>query len=155
MVGSLRRHGRLLLKAAKSWAADDAFQHSAALAFYMLFSFAPLLIIAITVTGLFFGEEAAQGQLVGTLEEWMGPEGAAEVIWAKEIKNAPEPEKARRKFIEEYERNFATPYLAASLRLIDDVIFPSETRIKIIQALRMLRKKKKAPPERRHGIMPV
>ena len=77
MVGSLRRHGRLLLKAAKSWAADNAFQHSAALAFYMLFSFAPLLIIAITVTGLFFGEEAAQGQLVGTLEEWMGPEGAA------------------------------------------------------------------------------
>ncbi len=85
----------------------------------------------------------------------MGPEGAAEVIWAKEIRSAPDPEKARQKFIEEYDRNFATPYLAASLRLIDDVIVPAETRIRIIQALRMLQKKRKSPPERRHGVMPV
>ncbi|MCC5840030.1 MAG: YihY/virulence factor BrkB family protein [Opitutales bacterium] len=72
-----KRHARLILEAGKNWAGDRAFQHSAALAFYMLFSMAPLLIIAITVTGLFLGEEAAQGQLVGTLEQWMGPEGAA------------------------------------------------------------------------------
>ncbi|MCC5807769.1 MAG: YihY/virulence factor BrkB family protein [Opitutales bacterium] len=77
MQSKLRRHARLLITAAKNWSADKAFQHAAALAFYTLFSMAPLLIIAITVTGLVFGEEAAEGQLLGTLEEWMGPEGAA------------------------------------------------------------------------------
>lgn len=76
MRSETRRHGRLLLMAAKNWSADKAFQHAAALAFYTLFSMAPLLIIAIAVTGLVFGEEAAEGQLLGTLEEWMGPEGA-------------------------------------------------------------------------------
>jgi membrane protein len=77
MQSVAKRHFWLIVEAGKNWAADKAFQHSAALAFYMLFSIAPLLIIAITVTGLVFGEDAAQGQLVGTLEEWMGPEGAA------------------------------------------------------------------------------
>lgn len=77
MYSTFKRHALLIMQAGKNWAADSAFQHSAALAFYMLFSMAPLLIIAITVTGLFLGEEAAQGQLVGTLEEWMGSEGAA------------------------------------------------------------------------------
>jgi membrane protein len=77
MYTALRRHVLLIIQAGKNWVADRPFQNSAALAFYMLFSMAPLLIIAITMTGLFFGKEAAQGQMVGTLEEWMGPEGAA------------------------------------------------------------------------------
>ncbi len=85
----------------------------------------------------------------------MGPEGAAEVIWAKEIRSAPDPEAARRMFIDEYDRNFAHPYLAASLRLIDDVILPSETRVRLIQALEMLEKKSKQRSLRKHGIMPV
>lgn len=85
----------------------------------------------------------------------MGPEGAAEVIWAKEIRNASDPGAARKKFIEEYDKHFANPYLAAALRLIDDVIYPAETRLKIIQALRMLEKKSKPPSFRKHGIMPV
>ena len=85
----------------------------------------------------------------------MGPEGAAEVIWAKEIRGAPDPEAARRMFIDEYDRNFAHPYLAASLRLIDDVILPSETRVRLIQALEMLEKKSKPRSPRKHGIMPV
>jgi propionyl-CoA carboxylase beta chain len=85
----------------------------------------------------------------------MGPEGAAEVIWAKEIATAPDPEEARRRFIEEYDRNFANPYLAAALRVIDDIIHPAETRLKIIQALRMLDNKERPRLTRRHGIVPV
>jgi acetyl-CoA carboxylase carboxyltransferase component len=85
----------------------------------------------------------------------MGPEGAAEVIWAKEIASASDPEAARRKFIAEYEKNYATPYLAAGLRVIDDVIDPAETRIIINQALKMLAKKDLPRPPRKHGIMPV
>ena len=85
----------------------------------------------------------------------MGPEGAAEVIWAKELNSAPDPEVARKKFVEEYDKHFANPYLAAALRVIDDVIDPAETRQKIIQALRMLEKKDKPRSPRKHGIMPV
>jgi len=85
----------------------------------------------------------------------MGPEGAAEVIWAKEIANATDPAAARQKFIAEYEKNYATPYLAAGLRVIDDIIDPAETRIKTIQALKMLDKKHVPRSPRKHGIMPV
>ncbi len=85
----------------------------------------------------------------------MGPEGAADVIWAKEIQSAADPDAARKNFVEEYDRNFANPYLAGALRVIDDVIHPAETRRKIIQALRMLAKKEKPRSPRKHGIMPV
>lgn len=85
----------------------------------------------------------------------MGPEGAAEVIWAKEIAAALDPDVARKKFIEEYDRNFAHPYLAAALRLIDEVIHPAETRIRIIQALDVLENKHMDGPPKKHGIMPV
>lgn len=59
--------------------ADKAFQHAAALAFYTLFSMAPLLILVITITGLLFGQDAAEGQLFETLEAWLGAEGAVTV----------------------------------------------------------------------------
>ena len=85
----------------------------------------------------------------------MGPEGAADVIWAKEIRNAPDPEAARKKFVKEYDRDFSTPYLAAALRVIDDIIYPEETRQKIIQALGMLEKKERPRSPGKHGIMPV
>ena len=85
----------------------------------------------------------------------MGPEGAAEVIWAKEIASASDPQEARRKFVEEYDRNFANPYLAAALRVVDDVIHPAETRRRIVQALHMLENKDRPRSTRRHGIMPV
>ncbi len=79
MALSLQRHLRILFRAAKGWMADKAFQHAAALAFYTLFSMAPLLILVITVTGLLFGQDAAEGQLVETLEAWIGAEGAVTV----------------------------------------------------------------------------
>jgi len=85
----------------------------------------------------------------------MPPEAAVEVIWGKEIQNSPDPEAARRKYFEEYDKNFANPYLAAALRVIDDVISPAETRRKIIRGLQMLEKKEKISSPRKHGIMPV
>ena len=85
----------------------------------------------------------------------MGPEGAAEIIWAKEIASSPDPDEARKKFIEEYERDFANPYLAAALRVVDDIIEPADTRIRIIQSLKLLQDKKPRPTRRKHGIMPV
>ncbi len=85
----------------------------------------------------------------------MGPDGAAQVIWAKEIASAPDPDAARKKFVEEYDKNFANPYLAGALRVIDDIIFPEETRVKIIQALKMLEKKERPRSPRKHGIAPV
>lgn len=85
----------------------------------------------------------------------MPPEAAVEVIWGKEIQNSPDPEAARRKYFEEYDKNFANPYLAAALRVIDDVISPAETRRKIIRGLKMLEKKERISSPRKHGIMPV
>lgn len=73
------KHLKLLFKAFRNWSADNAFQHSAALAFYTIFSMAPLLILAVTFTGIFFGEDAAQGELVDTLTQWIGAEAAAEL----------------------------------------------------------------------------
>jgi len=85
----------------------------------------------------------------------MGPEGAVEVIWAKEIRSAPDPESARKKFIEEYDRDFSTPYLAAALRVIDDIIHPADTRKRIIQTLGMLKRKDIPRSPGKHRIMPV
>ncbi len=85
----------------------------------------------------------------------MGPEGAAEVIWAKEIQRADDPVTAKEKFVEEYDKNFANPYLAGALRVVDDVIHPAETRMKIVSALKMLEKKDNPPLPKKHGIMPV
>ncbi|MCC5834632.1 MAG: YihY/virulence factor BrkB family protein [Opitutales bacterium] len=79
MALSIRQHLRILARAGKGWLADKAFQHAAALAFYTLFSMAPLLILVITVTGLLFGQDAAEGQLLETLEAWIGAEGAVTV----------------------------------------------------------------------------
>ncbi len=67
---------RVAVKAAKNWLAHNAFQHAAALAFYTLFSMAPILIIAVAVTGFVYGEKAAQGEIVGQFGDIMGEESA-------------------------------------------------------------------------------
>ncbi|MED4453580.1 acyl-CoA carboxylase subunit beta [Metabacillus fastidiosus] len=85
----------------------------------------------------------------------MGPEGAANIIFAKEIEASPDKEKTRTDKIEEYRRKFANPYVAASQGIVDDVIDPRETRIKLIQALEMLQTKKEIRPARKHGNMPL
>ena len=85
----------------------------------------------------------------------MGPEGAANIIFAREIANSDNPEETRQRKIAEYRDKFANPYVAASKGMIDDVIDPRETRIKIIQALEMLRNKKDSRPSKKHGNIPL
>lgn len=85
----------------------------------------------------------------------MGPEGAANIIFAREIANSDDPEAVRAQKIEEYREKFANPYVAASHGMVDDVIDPRETRIKIIQSLEMLRNKKESRPKKKHGNIPL
>lgn len=85
----------------------------------------------------------------------MGPEGAANIIFAREIKNSENPEQTRAKKIEEYREKFANPYVAASRGMVDDVIDPRETRLKLVQALDMLNNKEESRPKKRHGNIPL
>lgn len=85
----------------------------------------------------------------------MGPQGAANIIFAKEIANSPDPEATRAQKIEEYREKFANPYVAASMGMVDDVIDPRDTRIKLIQALDMMQNKKESRPEKKHGNIPL
>lgn len=85
----------------------------------------------------------------------MGPEGAANIIFAKEIQNSADPEAVRSQKIQEYKDKFANPYVAAKMGMVDDVIDPRETRIKLIQALDMLQTKKEERPKKKHGNIPL
>jgi propionyl-CoA carboxylase beta chain len=85
----------------------------------------------------------------------MGPQGAANIIFAKEINNSENPELTRQQKIEEYREKFANPYVAASRGMVDDVIDPRETRMKIVQGLEMLRNKKESRPYKKHGNIPL
>ncbi|MBS3679641.1 acyl-CoA carboxylase subunit beta [Ornithinibacillus massiliensis] len=85
----------------------------------------------------------------------MGPEGAANIIFAKEIAASTDPEKTRQEKINTYREKFANPYIAAKLGMVDDVIDPRETRIKLIQGLEMLQYKKEDRPSKKHGNIPL
>jgi propionyl-CoA carboxylase beta chain len=85
----------------------------------------------------------------------MGPEGACNIVFKKEIEAAEDKSRVREKLIEEYRKNFASPYRAAEVGYIDEVIVPEDTRPKLISALMMLRNKKTSIPERRHGNIPL
>ncbi|ADD09171.1 acyl-CoA carboxylase subunit beta [Candidatus Aciduliprofundum boonei] len=85
----------------------------------------------------------------------MGPEGAVNIVFRREIKEAENPEKRRQELINEYRDKFANPYVAASRLYVDDIIYPHETRPKIIQALNMLENKKEERPEKKHGNIPL
>lgn len=85
----------------------------------------------------------------------MGSAGAAEIIFKKEIDSAKDPKKAFDEKVEEFKEKFANPYEAAKFGYIDDVVEPSETRIKLIKALRMLETKVQSNPKKRHGNIPL
>jgi acetyl-CoA carboxylase carboxyltransferase component len=85
----------------------------------------------------------------------MGAEGAVNVVCRKEIQESKDPEATRKKLVEEYEKIFGGPFESARKMYVDDVIKPEETRLKIIQALRIFRNKKAARPDKKHGNMPV
>ena len=85
----------------------------------------------------------------------MGPEGAANIIFKKEIKASDNPEEKRQEMIEEYRSKFSNPYIAASRGYVDDIIDPSATRPMIISALQMLESKRESRPAKKHGNIPL
>jgi propionyl-CoA carboxylase beta chain len=85
----------------------------------------------------------------------MGPKGAVEILFRKEIAEADDPEGDTEKRIEEYREKFAHPYIAAARGYLDDVIDPRETRPRVISALDMLRNKRDSNPPKRHGNIPL
>ncbi len=84
----------------------------------------------------------------------MGPEGAANIIFRKEIKEAADPEKMRLEKVEEYKQKFANPYVAAAYGYIDAVIEPRETRKFIVHSLAISKNKEVRVPNKKHGIPP-
>lgn len=85
----------------------------------------------------------------------MGPEGAADIIFKKEIENSESPIETRKEKIAEYTEKFSNPYQAAARGYVDDVIEPAETRQRIAAALYMLSNKREKHPHKRHGHFPV
>jgi propionyl-CoA carboxylase beta chain len=85
----------------------------------------------------------------------MGAEGAANIIFAKEIENSEDPAATRAEKIAEYREKFANPYVAARRGMVDDVIDPRETRKKLQEALDMLRNKRDTRPAKKHGNIPL
>ena len=84
----------------------------------------------------------------------MGPEGAANIIFRKEIMEAENPDAMRQEKVKEYIEKFANPYVAASKGYIDSVIEPSETRLLLLHALDVSKNKEEMRPEKKHGIPP-
>jgi len=84
----------------------------------------------------------------------MGPEGAANIVFRKEIAEAKNPDKVRQQKIQEYKEKFANPYVAAAQGYIDEVIEPGETRGRILHALQVSENKKVILPDKKHGIPP-
>ncbi len=85
----------------------------------------------------------------------MGPKGAVEIIYRKQIAEAEDPAAVEAEFIEEYRSTFANPYVAAGRGFVDDVIEPRETRKTLIRALNMLRDKVDTNPRKKHGNIPL
>mgnify|MGYP001035360259 CR=1 FL=1 len=85
----------------------------------------------------------------------MGPDGAANIIFRREIQAADDPVDARNKRIEEYKEKFSNPYVAASRGYVDDVIDPASTRVRVISALEMLASKRENRPAKKHGNIPL
>jgi methylmalonyl-CoA decarboxylase subunit alpha len=85
----------------------------------------------------------------------MGPDGAANIIFKRDIESAENPAAARAEKIQDYKERFATPYIAASRGYVDDVIEPSTTRQRLISAFDMLSSKRETRPSKKHGNLPV
>ena len=85
----------------------------------------------------------------------MGPNGAVEIVYRRELSTAADPEARRAELVEEYTERFTNPYIAAERGLVDDVIDPAQTRVKVIAGLEMLRSKREELPKRKHGNVPL
>ena len=85
----------------------------------------------------------------------MGPEGAVNIIFRKELAQAEDPEQRRAELVAEYRAKFANPYVAASRGYLDDVIEPRYTRQRLINGLEMLANKRDSNPSKKHGNIPL
>jgi acetyl-CoA carboxylase carboxyltransferase component len=85
----------------------------------------------------------------------MGPQGAVEIVYRRELEAAADPAARRGDLIEEYTEKFATPYVAAERGYLDDIIDPADTRMVIGRSLDMLRTKTEEFPKRKHGNIPL
>src|SRR5262249_27316433 len=85
----------------------------------------------------------------------MGPEGAVNIIYRRELAAANDVEKLRAERVKEFREKFANPYIAAERGFIDEVIEPKYTRKKLITALRMLDTKPDNNPPKKHGNIPL
>jgi len=85
----------------------------------------------------------------------MGPRGAVNIVFRKELQEAEDPDALREELVEEYRREFAHPYVAAKRGYLDDVIAPRDTRSRLVRALEMLQNKRVRRPARKHGSIPL
>jgi methylmalonyl-CoA carboxyltransferase 12S subunit len=85
----------------------------------------------------------------------MGAEGAAEIVFRREIEAAQDEASRRKELIEQYRQAFATPYVSAGRRLVDDIIEPAETRKYLALALESLHTKRELRPPKKHGLIPL
>ena len=85
----------------------------------------------------------------------MGPQGAVEIVYRRELQQAADPTTRRAELVAEYTEKYANPYIAAERGFVDDVIDPAETRIKLVESLRVLRTKRDEVPQRKHGNIPL
>jgi propionyl-CoA carboxylase beta chain len=85
----------------------------------------------------------------------MGPDGAVNIIFRKQIAEAEDPDAERERLVREYRETFANPFVAAERGYIDDVIEPRETRARLIEALEMLQNKRDTNPPKKHGNIPL
>ena len=85
----------------------------------------------------------------------MGPQGAVEIVYRRELQQAADPVARRAELVNEYAEKYSNPYAAAERGYVDDVIDPAETRIKLIAGFDMLKSKREELPRRKHGNMPL
>ena len=85
----------------------------------------------------------------------MGPDGAANIIFRKDISESQDPIQFRAEKIQEYRDKFSNPYVAASRGYVDDVIEPAKTRVRLASALEMLTSKRESRPAKKHGNIPL
>ncbi|MGB4872622.1 MAG: acyl-CoA carboxylase subunit beta [Candidatus Promineifilaceae bacterium] len=85
----------------------------------------------------------------------MGPDGAVNIIFRRELSESDDPVARKAELVEDYREHFANPYIAAQRGYIDDIILPSETRPRLINALNMLQNKRDSNPPKKHGNIPL
>ena len=85
----------------------------------------------------------------------MGPEGAVEILYRRDLKNADDPAALKEELAAQYREKLANPYVAAERGYIDDVIEPRETRARLINGLEVFQNKRDSNPPKKHGNVPL